>query len=75
MCAKFGCGLMVVSKKKGGVQTDRQTDRQTDKGTLQFYIVDKIYVSLIPSCMWNVYGSTSPAFNQINRPLCILRIK
>ena len=68
MCAKFGCGLMVVSKKRGG------TDRQTGKGTLQFYIVDKIYVSLIPSCMWNVYGSTSPAFSQIS-PLCILRIK
>ena len=35
MCAKFGCGPTVVSKKKGV-----QTDRQTDKGTLQLYIVD-----------------------------------
>ena len=34
MCAKFGCGPTVVSKKKGG------TDRQTDKRTLQLYIVD-----------------------------------
>ena len=33
MCAKFGCGPTVVSKKKGGY-------RQTDKGTLQLYIVD-----------------------------------
>ena len=30
MCAKFGCGPTVVSKKKrGGI--DRQTDRQTKK--------------------------------------------
>ena len=35
MCAKFGCGPTVVSKKKGG------TDRQTDKGTLQLYLVDE----------------------------------
>ena len=34
MCAKFGCGPTVVSKKGVG------TDRQTDKGTLQLYIVD-----------------------------------
>ena len=34
MCAKFGCGPTVVSKKGGG------TDRQTDKGKLQLYIVD-----------------------------------
>ena len=34
MCAKFGCGPTVVSKKGGGVQTD--------KGTLQLYIVDYI---------------------------------
>ena len=27
LCAKFGCGLTVVSKKRGGgVQTDRQRD-------------------------------------------------
>ena len=38
MCAKFGCGPTVVSKKRGG--TDRQTDRQTDKGNPQLYIVD-----------------------------------
>ena len=31
MCAKFGCGPTVVSKRGGGVQTDRQTDRQTKK--------------------------------------------
>ena len=42
MCAKFGCGPMVVSKNKGG----GGTDRQTDKGTLQLYIVD-IYFSYI----------------------------
>ena len=29
MWAKFGCGPTVVSKKGGGVQTDRQADRQT----------------------------------------------
>ena len=34
MCAKFGYGPTVVSKKKGGGY------RQTDKGTLQLYIVD-----------------------------------
>ena len=28
MCAKFGCGPTVVSKKRGGgVQTDRQTKK------------------------------------------------
>ena len=37
MCAKFGCGPTVVSKKGGGVQTDRQTGRQR---FLQLYIVD-----------------------------------
>ena len=38
MCAKFGCGPTVVSKKKGGYrQTDRQTDRQRK---LQRYIVE-----------------------------------
>ena len=26
MCAKFGCGPTVVSKKRGGVQPDRQRD-------------------------------------------------
>ena len=31
MCAKFGCGPMVVSKKRG---TDRQTDRQKDAAAL-----------------------------------------
>ena len=35
MCAKFGCSATVVSKKGGGVQTDRHTH----KGTLQLYIV------------------------------------
>ena len=34
ICAKFGCGPTVVSKKGGG------GDRHTDKGTLQLYIVD-----------------------------------
>ena len=38
MCAKFGCGPTVVSKRGGGVQTGRH--RQTDKGKLQHYIVD-----------------------------------
>ena len=32
MCAKFGCGPTVVSKKRGG--TDRQTDRQRDTAAL-----------------------------------------
>ena len=42
MCAKFGCGPTVVSKKKRGYRhTDRHTGRQTDKGMLQLYIVDK----------------------------------
>ena len=27
MCAKFGCGPTVVSKRGGGVQIDRQTDK------------------------------------------------
>ena len=36
MCAKFGCGLTVVSKKGGGGY------RHTDKGTLQLYIVDDL---------------------------------
>ena len=36
MCAKFGCGPTVVSKKRGGY-------RQTDKGTLQLYTVDCFY--------------------------------
>ena len=35
MCAKFGLGPTVMSKK-GGVQKDRQPH----KGTLQLYIVD-----------------------------------
>ena len=41
MCAKFGCGPTVVSKKGGGGyrQTDRQTDRQR---FLQLYIVDNV---------------------------------
>ena len=33
MCAKFGCGPTVVSKKRRWVQTDRQRK-------LQLYIVD-----------------------------------
>ena len=41
MCAKFGCGPTVVSKKKGG------TDRQTDKRTLQLYIVDGTCTGLL----------------------------
>ena len=42
MCAKFGCGPTVVSKKREG-GTDRHTYRQTDKGTLQLYIVDYLF--------------------------------
>ena len=38
MCAKFGCGPTVVSKKRGV---------QTDKGTLQLYIVDNNNVKTI----------------------------
>ena len=34
VCAKFGCGPMVVSKKRGGGGTDRQTDRQRDTAAL-----------------------------------------
>ena len=30
ICAKFGCGSTVVSKRGGYRQTDRQTDRQRD---------------------------------------------
>ena len=41
MCAKFGCGPTVVSKKRAY--------RQTDKGTLQLYIVDN-HVYLICLC-------------------------
>ena len=37
MCAKFGCGPTVVSKKEGG-------GVQTDKVTLQIYIVDNTYM-------------------------------
>ena len=49
MCAKFGCGPTVVSKKKGGY---RQTDRQR---FLQLYIVDDwiILVIIIPSPIIN----------------------
>ena len=43
MCAKFGSGPTVMSKKKGG------TDRQTDKGKLQLYIVDTVMGSC---CNW-----------------------
>ena len=32
MCAKFGCGPTVVSKKGGG--TDRQTDKQRETAAL-----------------------------------------
>ena len=45
MCAKFGCGPMVVSKR-GGVQTDRQTKK------LQLYIVDYM---LDPYFVCNTY--------------------
>ena len=46
MCAKFGCGPTVVSKKNGGYrQTDRQTDRQTKK-TAAFYMYMAIKLSL-----------------------------
>ena len=52
MCAKFGCGPTVVSKKRGG--TDRQTDRQRK---LQLYIVDAInilspgaFIGFVPCC-------------------------
>ena len=37
MCAKFGCGPTVVSKKRGGY---RQTDRQRK---LQLYIVEALH--------------------------------
>ena len=29
MCAKFGCGPTVVSKKRGGVQTDSRQTKKT----------------------------------------------
>ena len=47
ICAKFGCGLTVVSKKKWG-GTDRQTDRQT-KGRCSFIysVVDFIFHNMI----------------------------
>ena len=44
MCAKFGCGPTVVSKKWGG----GGTDRQRDNGKLQLYIYLKETIS---SCM------------------------
>ena len=28
MCAKFGCGPTIVSKRGGGRDTDRQTDKE-----------------------------------------------
>ena len=34
MCAKFGCGPTVVSKKGGGGQTDRQTDGHRETAAL-----------------------------------------
>ena len=46
MCAKFGCGPTVVSKKGGG-GTDRQTDRQADRQT-------KISATLYSRCGRNV---------------------
>ena len=66
MCAKFGCGPTVVSKKKWGGY------RQSDKGTLQLYIVDNcnygnsnidvsvriIYYLCIPKKCNNVHGFT-----------------
>ena len=49
MCAKFGCGPTVVSKKRGGGQTDRQTDRQTDKENCSFNYI--VYVTIINNCI------------------------
>ena len=46
MCAIFGCGPTVMSKKRGG--TERQTDRQRK---LQLYIVD---ASIIPKDAFSV---------------------
>ena len=46
MCAKFGCGPTVVSKKKGGY---RQTDRQTDKENCSFNYI--VYVTIINNCI------------------------
>ena len=40
MCAKFGCGPTVVSRKKMGIQTDRQRK-------LQLYIVDTTEVGYL----------------------------
>ena len=50
MCAKFGCGPTVVSKKRG------VTDRQTDKGMLQLYIVDKNMSKLSDVVMKKIYA-------------------
>ena len=41
MCATFGCGLMVVSKKKGGGY--RQTDRQRDTAAIIVIYDYRIY--------------------------------
>ena len=45
MCAKFGCGLTAVSKKRGV---------QTDKGTPQLYIVDSVV-----TCRHNIINSSA----------------
>ena len=48
MCAKFGCGPTVASKKRG------RAYRQTDKGTLQLYIVEtsKVHIHLMLGIIW-----------------------
>ena len=59
MCAKFGCGPTVVSKKKG-VQTDRQRK-------LQLYIVDINLVHIF--CVKMSLNVTLTAINKMTLKL------
>ena len=62
MCAKFGCGPTVVSKKVGGGgyrQTDRQTDRQTKKTAALYsrWDLHRILSIKVPLVCDNLVGS------------------
>ena len=59
MCAKFGCGPTVVSKK--GVY------RQTDKGTLQLYIVETSIASwAVPLSVFLLYDHFCISFSLVS---------
>ena len=57
MCAKFGCGPTVVSKKKGGGGTDRQRE-------LLLYIVD-ILQAYIVLCMLHTVAKLANDLNWV----------